>query len=135
MNPLAPVPDDLAEQLVALLEIGPSSTATLAMEVHRRRATVLAALHGDDRCVRVGSRRGARWHLRPTGWTAADFAQRARISLAEAELFLGGPEGYLERGVVRSTGPGHFELTSRGHELAVDIEEARLEQAGVPEAA
>jgi len=125
----------LADRLAAVLaEHGPQPASSLALEVRKRRADVLAALNGDARFEHVGRRKGSRWSLAPSrngrhpavvSFTTADAAERWRCSEATASEFLFGEEGFEARGLVeRLDGNGRVRVTARGLELALGLEDA-----------
>ena len=118
----------------AIAEHGAAPAASLARELRRRYADVLAALDGDPRFEHVGRRKGSRWSLAPSrngrhpavvSFTTADAAERWRCSEATASEFLFGEEGFEARGLVeRLDGNGRVRVTARGLELALGLEDA-----------
>lgn len=143
---------NLADKLErALFELGPLPCSALATLVKRRKADVLDALLSDDRFRRIGGqRRNSRWSLvglsdatgtnrkpserrsdgqgNPKAFTLAEFAARIRVDVAVAALFLDGPEGFVDKGIVAVV-PGGYVVTLKGWRFIRGITENITEAA------
>jgi len=121
VSPASP-PLALADRLEAVLaERGPLPGCTLARELRRRYADVLAALNGDPRFHRSGKRRACRWGLGPTprSFDVGEAAERWGCRTETAAEILFGSEGFLERGLVASVnGNGTVTVTAAGVALS-----------------
>jgi len=116
----------LADRIEAILVKRPLPAGTLATELHKRKADVLAELHGNpERFVRTGRTKASRWSIRSRGFDAHEAAARWSCTPETAAEIIFGAEGFLERGFVASlNGNGRVVVTERGLEIAAIVQAA-----------
>ena len=105
----------LADALEAVLaERGPLPAATLARELRRRYAVVLAALHADARFEHEGRRKASRWSLSPS----RNGRHPASRSTADLGRLLNRGQDWVERLMAESEAMGIVERAGDGWRLS-----------------